>query len=150
MHFVRLASDKKAPLPRGRAVVARWVDKIYRYPRRRTALATLAGRLAGEFPIASEEMALVFHHLLSGHSAGADGVRATRRRGTELLQRRTPPPAHGQHGRRKRHVKESNSTVLTAAQAAYARIQWGCKRKVEYCTAQVLRIIWRNTHGTGN
>ena len=63
-------------MPRGRAVVARWVDKIYRYPRRRTALATLAGRLAGEFPIASEEMALFFHHLLSGHSAGADGVRA--------------------------------------------------------------------------
>ena len=52
------------------------MDKIYRYPRRRTALATLAGRLAGEFPIASEEMALVFHHLLSGHSAGADGARA--------------------------------------------------------------------------
>jgi hypothetical protein len=36
----------------------------------------VSGSLAGEFPIASEETALVFHHLLSGHSAGADGARA--------------------------------------------------------------------------
>jgi hypothetical protein len=62
------------------------VDKIYRYPRRRTALATLAGRLAGEFPIASAEMALVFHHLLSGHSAGADGARANPATVDEHLQ----------------------------------------------------------------
>jgi hypothetical protein len=137
-------------VPRGRAVVARWVDKIYRYPRRRTALATLAGRLAGEFPIASEEMALFFHHLLSGHSAGADGVRANPATGDRTLAtaytatrpraaRPSPPPCQ--------RVKQY---CPNAAQAAYARIQWGCKRKVEYCTTRVLRGILRITHGTGN
>lgn len=111
VHFVRLASDKKAPLPRGRAVVARWVDKIYRYPRRRTALATLAGRLAGEFPIASEEMALVFHHLLSGHSAGADGVRANPATGDRTL-----------------------ATAYTATRPRAARpSQTTCQRVKQYC-----------------